>query len=345
MSEPTKPTEPNAPQPPTAEATQTEQLLENALGETAEHDKAEADRAEQTIEAAVSTIQTPEQADKVIDDLERMASGMTERQVGAQHASPSVAEAVDAIQSAAETVPSKQPQAVIAEAARQIAAAEGQDEEALSQAMTQPGITPETTQPRTPEERKLLQEALLRRLSPLQAADTALFLLVNRLPRPRPFELFMYVLSAIMNRSDGLVVGLLLAALRDHRKGRKALLDVLPALWLTTATIEFPVKSVFRRRRPFISIVRAIVVGKKPGGYSFPSGHSASAFASAWLISRHYPNLRVPLYLISCTVAFSRVYLGAHYPGDVTIGALSGTAIAIGYRKLAKELIDVLDED
>jgi undecaprenyl-diphosphatase len=105
-------------------------------------------------------------------------------------------------------------------------------------------------------------------------------------------------------------------------------------------TVEYPVKYYFRRRRPFIDVVQAIAVGRKPGTYSFPSGHSAAAFAGAWLLRRHFPKLTPLWFTIAGIVGFSRMYLGAHYPGDVVSGALVGTGIA----EAARWMLDKADE-
>ena len=56
-----------------------------------------------------------------------------------------------------------------------------------------------------------------------------------------------------------------------------------------------------------------------PTSTSFPSGHSASAAAFAVAVSDVVPALRVPLGAVAGTVAFSRVYVGVHYPGDVLV--------------------------
>jgi undecaprenyl-diphosphatase len=98
--------------------------------------------------------------------------------------------------------------------------------------------------------------------------------------------------------------------------------------------VEFPVKAYFRRRRPFITIIQAIVIGKKPGTWSFPSGHSASAFGGAWLFNRQFPHLWGLRYVLASLVAFSRIYLGDHYPGDVASGSLLGMLFAMFFRKL-----------
>jgi undecaprenyl-diphosphatase len=98
--------------------------------------------------------------------------------------------------------------------------------------------------------------------------------------------------------------------------------------------VEHPVKAYFRRRRPFITIIQAIVIGKKPGTWSFPSGHSASAFAGAWLLNHKFERGWRLRYVLASLVAFSRIYLGDHYPGDVSSGSLLGLLFAMFFRKV-----------
>ena len=63
-----------------------------------------------------------------------------------------------------------------------------------------------------------------------------------------------------------------------------------------------------------------------PTSSSFPSGHSASAFAFAAAISRDSPWLAVAVQFLAGSVAYSRVHTGVHYPGDTVAGALIGAA-------------------
>ena len=67
---------------------------------------------------------------------------------------------------------------------------------------------------------------------------------------------------------------------------------------------------------------------RMPGSTSFPSGHSAAAFAFATGVGHVLPVVSIPLQGLAALVAYSRVHTGVHYPGDVVSGALAGTVLA-----------------
>jgi undecaprenyl-diphosphatase len=102
----------------------------------------------------------------------------------------------------------------------------------------------------------------------------------------------------------------------------------------TTYLLNLAIKQLVRRPRPFLTDTRLVPV-YRPGEYSFPSGHTSSAFSVVTSLSRCYPKWYViaPSFLWAAGVGYSRMYLGVHYPTDVTGGAIlgAGTAFAWGF--------------
>jgi undecaprenyl-diphosphatase len=84
------------------------------------------------------------------------------------------------------------------------------------------------------------------------------------------------------------------------------------------------IKDATRRHRPFVH-----QLGPTTSTYSFPSGHSATAFACATVLAAFAPRLRVPLFALAILIALSRLYNGDHYPTDVVAGALLGVGVAV----------------
>lgn len=112
-------------------------------------------------------------------------------------------------------------------------------------------------------------------------------------------------------------------------RGRRAAVTGLAAIGATSLLVNQPMKIAGERHRPDrdgVGVPQRRWV-RMPSSTSFPSGHSGSAAAFAVAVGDVLPALRVPLRVSASVVAFSRVYTGVHYPGDVLVGAAVGTVI------------------
>lgn len=119
-----------------------------------------------------------------------------------------------------------------------------------------------------------------------------------------------------------------LLAVAGGRKGRRAALSGAVALGATSAVLNLGLKQLGRRRpnRGRLGVPEPRQV-KMPTSASFPSGHSAAAFAFTNAVSTELPALALPLRALALAIAYSRVHAGVHYPGDTLIGGIVGGGI------------------
>jgi undecaprenyl-diphosphatase len=301
----------------------------------APEEKAQAEPARRALDQATAQVDSPEKANRVAERLEELAGGATTGEVeqSAQAEKPGsvpekVAESSQRITQAAKSAPAEEKAAHgIAQAAKEITASPGRERVALAKAAEET-LSPEQPDAAHPEQREYLRQAVLKRMKPLDAVDARIFLAVNHLPHSLWLNWFFYFFTFTFTGGMGWYLTMALNAVDDPRGGVRVIRRNLLPLAIASSLVEFPIKAFFRRRRPFIDYIQAIVIGKKPGSWSFPSGHSAAAFAGARLLSLEFPSQSPLIFLFAFLVAFSRIYLGDHYPGDVVSGAVSGMSFA-----------------
>ncbi|MGI9148748.1 MAG: phosphatase PAP2 family protein [Chloroflexota bacterium] len=299
-------------------------------------------RVKRIIEGELARVATLEDAEAVLGRAEQLAASKTEDQVG-RRAADATAPADTEVRRAGSIAPAYPAGAAdaLVEAAAQAVAPTAQAPAVVQAAQEALGVDHAVVPSprRVRHGRSLLRQAVLRRMGPFQALDARLYLEVNGQARPRLLDQACNVFTVVTTGGWIWIGGTLLAyCLRVPGSG-PALRAVIPGVLLPTWIAEYPVKAYFRRRRPFIDVVRALVVGKEPGSWSFPSGHTCAAFAAAWTLSRYWPRPRAVFFGVAAVLGYSRVFVGAHYPGDVATGAVLGVTLSELVRRSIHRLI------
>lgn len=146
----------------------------------------------------------------------------------------------------------------------------------------------------------------------------------------------------ISNHNDwvnvGVPVGLLAAGVINDDKSMRQNALYVASSSAVNVLFTMLIKKIVKRPRPFLANVKIKAV-YQPAQYSFPSGHTSTAFTTATALSQAYPKWYViaPSFLWASSVGFSRLYLGVHYPTDVAAGAVLGTGSAFSLRSLRGE--------
>ncbi|MFG2449449.1 bifunctional phosphatase PAP2/diacylglycerol kinase family protein [Streptomyces sp. NPDC048512] len=118
-------------------------------------------------------------------------------------------------------------------------------------------------------------------------------------------------------------------ALVGGHTARRAAVRGLGSLALASLTVNTLVKWSARRPRPLLDgVPRVRLLERQPHTTSFPSGHSASAAAFATGVALESTRYGAVVAPVAAAVAFSRVYVGVHFPGDVLAGVAIGAGAA-----------------
>lgn len=300
------------------------------------------ERVRSIIEEELARVRTIEDAEAVIRRAEQLAASKTEDQAG-RHAAEGPTSAPTEVKRAdiaGPTQPAGAADALVETAAQAVAPTPEAPavvlgaQEAIGANHTAPG-----THPAARHGRSLLRQAVLRRMGPLQALDARLYLEVNGQAHPPWLDEACKVVTVVTTGGWIWVLGTVLANRLGVPGSGPAVRAIVPSVIVSTWVAEYPVKAYFRRRRPFIDVVRALVVGKEPGSWSFPSGHTCAAFAAAWIMSRYWPRTRLLVFGLASMLGYSRIYVGAHYPGDVITGAALGVTCSELIRRVNEKVL------
>jgi membrane-associated phospholipid phosphatase len=173
----------------------------------------------------------------------------------------------------------------------------------------------------------------------LGAVDRAVYQAIAATPTPALDEPLRRLSRAADKSRLWLSMAGVLVVVGGHQ-GRRAAVRGALAIGATSALVNLGIKPILERARPDragagVPGVRQV---RMPASTSFPSGHSASAFAFAAAISRERPWLALTSGFLAAAVAYSRVHTGVHYPGDTVVGSLIGASTGLAVTGLVDSL-------
>ena len=141
---------------------------------------------------------------------------------------------------------------------------------------------------------------------------------------------FKFITNSVSPMSIGAPIAVLGIGIIQKDSSLKSKGIFMVEAFCVNAFTTTALKLAFKRDRPFVTYP-FLDKQADAGSYSFPSGHTSSAFTLATSLSMAYPKwyVIVPSYVYACAAGYSRLHLGVHYPSDVLAGALVGAGSAI----------------
>jgi undecaprenyl-diphosphatase len=139
------------------------------------------------------------------------------------------------------------------------------------------------------------------------------------------------------------VLILVLLGIYGGPKGRTAAITTAFAIAASDLISSGLIKHLVMRIRPCFEMDGVRLLIDQSRSWSFPSSHAANMAAAAWVLSRNYGRWAWAFWVIAGAVAFSRIYVGVHYPFDVAAGLLVGIgcgAAALWARSQIRRLLE-----
>lgn len=157
--------------------------------------------------------------------------------------------------------------------------------------------------------------------------DDRMFHVVNQHWRCKFFDAFLSKITHLGGATFTLsTLFIMLFLVGDYL--RQVGIDALFALIIGQAIVQL-LKKTWSRPRPYLTLSHVNLCPNPLKDFSFPSGHTATAFSTATVVVIHFPMLATIVLPIALLVGISRMYLGLHYPTDCLIGATIGIVSAV----------------
>lgn len=166
-------------------------------------------------------------------------------------------------------------------------------------------------------------------LKALLSLDKRLFYLVNLGTQNPIFDRLMPFVTDFNNWWIPIVIAWLALIIWGGSRGRTVALLIIFTVALSDQASSHLLKPLIKRIRPCNALSNVHLLVNCTQSYSFPSSHAANIFAAATLFSNNYRKYTPYFLIFALMIAYSRIYVGVHYPLDVLAGILVGISCAV----------------
>jgi undecaprenyl-diphosphatase len=161
----------------------------------------------------------------------------------------------------------------------------------------------------------------------LYSIDVALFFFINHSLANPVFDVVMPFLTDLNRMRIGQVLylaGVLWLIFKGGRNGRMAAALLIIGIIVSDQLSSSVLKPLVGRIRPCYALGGVRLLVECGGGLSFPSSHAVNNFCAAVILASFYKRQRWIWFSVAALIAFTRPYIGVHYPSDILGGALIG---------------------
>jgi undecaprenyl-diphosphatase len=162
----------------------------------------------------------------------------------------------------------------------------------------------------------------------LYSIDRTVFLFFNRTVANPVFDFIMPIITELDYWRIPIFLMLLALLIFGGKKGRIVVLLVAIIVTMSDQLSSHVIKPLVGRTRPCFVVEGVRLLIHQSRSFSFTSSHASNMAAMATLFSVKYPRYKIAFITLAALVAYSRIYVGVHYPADILGGAILGTLCA-----------------
>ncbi|MBX3042419.1 MAG: phosphatase PAP2 family protein [Candidatus Kapabacteria bacterium] len=164
----------------------------------------------------------------------------------------------------------------------------------------------------------------------IQNIDTAIFYWINNGWSNSLLDKIMPFVTTVDSWILIYLLGFYVLFFKTGKIGKITGITLILTIIISDQISSSVLKEYFGRIRPCHTLPDVNLLVGCGGGKSFPSSHAVNNFASATVTTYFFKKNYMLFYSIAAIVAISRVYVGVHFPLDITAGAIIGTLIGFG---------------